>query len=359
MAKPFHIAPATVNAFQRALPRWYRQHRRDLPWRRTRDPYAIWVSEIMLQQTRVESVIPYYERWLKTFPTVESLARAPLRRVLKLWEGLGYYTRARNLHRAAKRCSGGSASRRSLTENGTAGASQKRRYTGIPQSVAGLLHLPGIGRYTAGAIASIAFDQRAPIVDGNVARVFARVFNVRANVKLPATQKKLWAIAEALLPARKCGDFNQALMELGALVCLPTNPRCDACPLRCVCRAPGDVLPNRGRAARTVAVVQDVAWDCRQGKVRVRQRPATGLLAGLWELPPLANATGRPLVTLRHTIMNRRITLRVWAAKTTAGRWVTQRELVHLPMPAAHRRAVNAIAALGSEQDAEVESGCR
>lgn len=328
MAKEFHIPPATVNAFQRALPRWYRQHHRDLPWRRTRDPYAIWVSEIMLQQTRVETVIPYFTRWLKTFPDVATLAAAPLHRVLKLWEGLGYYSRARNLHRAAAMVAG--------------------------SGFGDFQQLPGIGRYTAGAIASIAFDQRAPIVDGNVARVFARVFNIRANVKLPATQARLWSLAESLLPARKCGEFNQSLMELGALVCRPVNPCCEVCPLRRVCAAPGDTLPNRGRRPRMRAVVQDVAWDCRQGKVRVRQRPTTGLLAGLWELPPTV-AGVKCLTVVKHSIMDRRITLRVWEARAASGRWVSRRVLEQLPMPAAHRRALNAIAGSGSGRAAVVE----
>ena len=326
MAKPFHIAPATVNAFHRALPRWYRRHRRDLPWRRTRDPYAIWVSEVMLQQTRVETVIPYYRRWLRAFPDARALARAPLTRVLKLWEGLGYYSRARNLHRAAARVAG----------------------PGFSDWAA----LPGVGRYTAGAIASIAFDRRAAIVDGNVARVFARVFNLRQNIKRPAAQRRLWRLAEALLPARRCGEFNQALMELGALVCGPVNPRCDACPLRAVCAAPGDALPNRGRRPRWRAVVHDVAWDCRQGKVRVRQRPATGLLAGLWELPPTV-AGKECLAVVRHTILNQRITLRVWAARARTGRWVTRRQLARLPLPAAHRRAVTAIGGRDSGRGGE------
>ena len=350
MAKPFHIAPATVNAFQRALPRWYRQHQRDLPWRRTRDPYAIWVSEVMLQQTRVETVISYHERWLKTFPTIESLARAPLHRVLKLWEGLGYYTRARNLHRAALKVVGRAR---------PPGAPQRTARRSVPTNVEQLRLLPGIGRYTAGAIASIAFDQRAPIVDGNVARVFARVFGLRANVKLPATQKRLWGLAESLLPARNCGDFNQALMELGALVCLPVNPRCAGCPLRRVCAAPGDELPHRGRSPRLQAETHDVAWDCRQGKLRMRQRPATGALAGLWELPPLNEPAGKLLLTLRHTIMQRRITLRVFAAEAAAGLWVTRQKLAHLPMPAAQRRAVNAIAGRDSGRGGATGSGCR
>lgn len=271
----------------------------------------------MLQQTRVETVIPYFERWLRAFPTVESLARAPLSRVLKLWEGLGYYSRARNLHRAAKIVS----------------------QTGFSE----LQRLPGVGRYTAGAIASIAFDQRAALVDGNVARVFARVFDIRANVKLPATQRQLWALAETLLPARGCGDFNQALMELGALVCLPSNPRCESCPLRRVCTAPSDALPNRGPKQQMRCVTQDVAWVTRDGKLLLRQRPAIGLLAGMWELPPHDSDGGRLLLTVRHTITNRRITLRVFAGTAGAGRWVSRRRLGQLAMPAAHRRAVTAL----------------
>ncbi len=269
----------------------------------------------MLQQTRVETVIPYYDRWMRAFPTVESLARAPFRRVLKLWEGLGYYTRARNLHRAAKIVS-------------QSGFSELRR-------------LPGVGRYTAGAIASIAFGERAALVDGNVARVFARVFDIRANVKLPATQRQLWTLAEMLLPARECGEFNQALMELGALVCLPANPRCAVCPLRRVCVAPTDALLNRGAKQRTKTVTHDVILARRAGKVLLRRRPATGLLAGMWELPPLDGRRGRLVLTLRHTITDKRITLRAWQCRlrgTPRGcRWVSPRSLA---MPAAHRRAL-------------------
>jgi A/G-specific adenine glycosylase len=323
MAEPFHIAPAVVNAFHRALPRWYRRHRRDLPWRRTRDPYRIWVSEVMLQQTRVETVIPYYRRWLRVFPTARALARAPLTRVLQLWEGLGYYERARNLHRAARH---------------GFGQMEERSFLHLSK-------LPGVGRYTAGAIASIAFDERAAVVDGNVARVFARVFNIRTNVKSPATQRRLWALAERLLPCRRCGEFNQALMELGALVCLPANPRCAVCPLRGVCRAPTDALPNRGRPVAYRQEVRDVAWQRRQGRVRLRQRPD-----GLWELPA-TQPGGKLLATVRHTITNRRITLRVWR-QTARGQWA---EPARLPMPAAHRRAVNAIA--GSDTSPAAEAG--
>ncbi len=341
MAKPFHMPPVTVNAFHRALPRWFRRHKRDLPWRRTRDPYAIWVSEIMLQQTRVETVISYYERWLKAFPTAADLARAKPERVLKLWEGLGYYSRARNLHRAAQIVA--------------------------REGFANLGELPGIGPYTAGAIASIAFDRRVPLVDGNVARVFARVFGIAANVKLPATLKQLWALAETLLPAERCGEFNESLMELGALVCVPGNPDCRQCPLAkvCVANATGkqDSLPNRGKPAKMCAVIQDVAWIQRDGHVLLRQRPPTGLLAGMWELPA-TEAVGTPLLEVKHTIMNRRITLRVFGVRQLAGafpcsrpkqsesklahskaEWISRRQLRHLPMPAAHRRAVKALLA--------------
>jgi A/G-specific adenine glycosylase len=295
-------------AFHLDLMRWYRRHRRDLPWRRTRDPYRIWVSEIMLQQTRVEVVRDYYRRWLRAFPTIESLARAPYSRVLKLWEGLGYYSRARNLHRAAK-----------LTGSR------------VPRTVEELRKLPGIGRYTAGAIASIAFDERAPVVDGNVARVFARVFGV---------EDKHWAIAEQLLPAENCGDFNQALMELGALVCVPANPRCDVCPLHRVCATRGDAFPVRKRR-RTRRVTQDVLFVRRNGSILLRQRPRTGLLAGMWELP--AGKSSRHLLTLRHTITNRRITLRVFAGKTSEGRWFSRRQLRRIAMPAAQRRALEQV----------------
>ncbi|MCG3149513.1 MAG: Adenine DNA glycosylase [Verrucomicrobiae bacterium] len=276
----------------------------------------------MLQQTRVETVREYYRRWLREFPTLESLARAPAARVLKMWEGLGYYSRARNLHRAAKQIST------------------------IPATVPELMKLPGIGRYTAGAIASIAFDQRAPIVDGNVARVFARVFGLTGNVKLPATQAQLWMLAEELLPAKNCGDFNQALMELGALVCTPASPACAQCPLRqvCVARARGwqDRLPNRGVPQKSTAVTHDVLFIQNAGKFLLRQRPKTGVLAGMWEFP--AGKSEKLLLTIRHAIMNQRITLRVFAGQTAAGRWFTRRQAAQLAMPAAHRRALIAVA---------------
>lgn len=292
----------------------------------------------MLQQTRVEVVRNYYERWRRAFPTTESLAKAPYSRVLKLWEGLGYYTRAKNLHRAAMilvRQHGGK----------------------VPQTAEQLQRFPGVGRYTAGAIASIAFGQRVPLVDGNVARVFARVFNMRGDVTKPATQKWLWTVAEDILPGNDPGTFNQALMELGALVCTPVNPRCAICPMACVCiaRAKGnqDELPNRGGKQAHKLVVQDVGLVRRDGRILLQRRPSKGLLAGMWELPPLDRKQARPrqpVLVLRHTITNRRITLRIFTCRTRPRvdsngklRWVSPRSLKQLTLPAAHRRALERI----------------
>ena len=289
----------------------------------------------MLQQTRVETVRPYYTRWLRAFPTTQALARATDDRVLKLWEGLGYYSRARNLHRAAQ-----------IVVREHAGK--------LPRTVEGLRKIPGIGRYTAGAIASIAFGERTPLVDGNVARVFARVFAIRANVKSPRTLRCLWNLAEDLLPHTGAGEFNQALMELGALVCTPANPQCTACPMRRVCvgRARGlvDELPNRGDKPRTVRIVTEAAFARRGGRILVQQRPKHGLLANLWELPVVDRRefrVGRQLCEVRHTITHHRITLRVHecalGVKVQSNgrqRWVTRDRLSTLAMPAAHRRAI-------------------
>lgn len=325
-------------AFHRDLLRWYRRHHRKLPWRATRDPYQIWVSEIMLQQTRVETVLPYYARWLRALPTVRALARASDDRVLKLWEGLGYYSRARNLHHAAQAV---------VHEHGGQ----------LPRTADGLLTLPGIGRYTAGAIASIAFGQRVPLVDGNVARVFARIFAIRANVKSPRTLESLWKLAEDLLPSTNPGDFNQALMELGALACTPANPQCDICPMRRVCAARGrrliEQLPNRGDKPRTVHLVAKAAFVKSGNRILLKRRPRHGLLANFWELPsadPQHFRVGHHLHELHHTITHRRIAFHVYECVPIAKfrsngewRWVTRAQLQVLALPAAHRRAVEAI----------------
>ena len=250
-----------------ALMAWFRANARPLPWRaEPREPYRVWLSEIMAQQTRVAAVIPYFERWLQRFPTVQALAAAPLDEVLKAWEGLGYYSRARNLHRTARRV---------CDELGGQ----------FPTDVAGLLTLPGVGRYTAGAIASLAFGRDAAVVDGNVRRVFARVF------ALPAAKSKdedLWVLAESLLPPGRAGVFNEALMELGATVCVPRNPKCEDCPLRTNCRAHAlgavEQFPERAPRIPTperlvhTALVRHV-----DGRLLLGQRPHDGLLGGLWE----------------------------------------------------------------------------
>jgi A/G-specific adenine glycosylase len=327
-----------IRAFQRDLVRWYRLHHRKLPWRATRNPYKIWVSEIMLQQTRVEVVRDYYNRWLRAFPTVESLAETPYSHVLKLWEGLGYYSRAKNLHRAAR-------------------ILMHQHKGKVPQTAEQLQELPGIGPYTAGAIASIAFGQRVPLVDGNVARVFARIFNIRAAVTKPAIQKRLWIVAETLLPDCDPGTFNQALMELGALVCTPVNPRCVVCPMARVCTALSksiqNELPNRGDKRPHKLVVHDAALIQRDGRILLQRRPSKGLLAGMWELPPLEEKRSRmsqPVLSIRHTITNRRITLRIFACQNgervkSGGRlrWISPRNLERLTLPAAHRRALERI----------------
>ena len=255
---------------------WWDSAHADLPWRRTRDPYAIWVAEIMLQQTQIATVIPYYERWLARFPTIEALAAAPLDDVLKAWEGLGYYRRARHLHAAAQQV-------------------MARHGGEVPDTLHDLLRLPGVGRYTAGAIASIAYGIPAPVLDGNVSRVLSRVFDIADDVTQPATPARLWQLAEALVPAARPGDYNQALMELGQSVCLPQNPRCLICPLHapCLARQRGTQLerPVRPPRRRTphYDVVAAVIWRDGEpsagGAFLISQRPHDGLLGGLWEFP--------------------------------------------------------------------------
>ena len=250
---------------------WYDMHAADLPWRRTQDAYRVWLSEIMLQQTQVETVIPYYHRFLDTYPSFEALAAAPLDDVLKLWEGLGYYSRARRLHQCAQTA---------VSDYGGQ----------MPRSAAELQQLPGIGRYTAGAIASIAFDEAAPVLDGNVIRVFARLRDLDDDVTKSAVRKKLWSLAETWLPAERPGDYNQALMELGRTVCRPRNPRCDICPLRENCLAYGRGTqaerPVKRKRAPTphYDVTAGLIWN-EAGQLLIARRPLDGLLGGLWEFP--------------------------------------------------------------------------
>ncbi|MEW6074027.1 MAG: A/G-specific adenine glycosylase [Planctomycetota bacterium] len=269
-------APATPAALREPLCRWYAKHRRDLPWRRTCDPYAVWISETMLQQTRVEAVLDAYRDFLARFPDVPSLAGASPAEVEAAWSGLGYYRRARNLHAAAR-----------ILVAAHAGA--------LPADRDRLLALPGVGRYTAGAILSIAFGRSEPLVDGNVARVLCRLFALDEPLASGALERRLWSLAAALVPpagARgpvRPGAWNQGLMELGALVCLPREPRCADCPLAARCRARREgreaVLPVRRPRRNGVDVFLEILVVRRGNAVLVVRRPAAGRMAGLWELP--------------------------------------------------------------------------
>jgi A/G-specific adenine glycosylase len=258
---------------------WFEKNRRDLPWRRTKDPFAIWLSEVMLQQTRVKTVVDYFPRFLRRYPTVESLAKADLSDVLGSWSGLGYYRRARALHAGA----------REVVE----------KYGGkLPRSAAELRQISGIGPYTAGAIASIAFGAKEPLVDGNVARVLARIFAMTCDVRTPAGMKEMWRVATDLVPEKDPGRFNESLMELGATVCVPGEPRCGECPVSDLCegRARGIAadLPvaKKKKPPREVDVVALVA---RRGpRLLLGRRREAGLFGGLWEPPMVELADGEP-----------------------------------------------------------------
>lgn len=260
--------------FSERLLEWYHSQKRDLPWRRHRDPYYIWVSEIMLQQTRVETVIPYFNRFIERFPTIAALAEAPEEEVLKCWEGLGYYSRARNLQHAAKEV--------------------KERYGGaVPNDREAVFGLKGVGPYTAGAILSIAFNRPEPAVDGNVMRVLSRYFLIEDDIAKNKTRVRMEGLAAELIPEGEASHFNQALMELGALVCTPKAPRCLTCPVmeQCAGRLEGRelTLPVKTKAkpprpeTRIAALVEGSGPNA--GRVLIRQRPSTGLLARMWELP--------------------------------------------------------------------------
>jgi A/G-specific adenine glycosylase len=276
------IPVATREQIGVSLLEWYRAHKRDLPWRGA-SPYAVWVSEIMLQQTQVITVIPYFLRFLARFPTVEVLAAAPIDEVLKYWAGLGYYARARNLHRAAQ-----------LVVEQHGGH--------VPQTPEEIETLPGIGRYTAGAILSIAYGVPRPLVDGNVIRVLSRLFGLRGDPKSKANQNTLWRWAEQLVPSQAPGDFNQALMELGALVCSPADPRCERCPLLSLCVAGNSpdptALPEIPPSRAAVSVTHSSALIRNDaGRLLIAQRPLHGLWGGLWEFPRVVCGGGGDTAT--------------------------------------------------------------
>lgn len=257
------MSERTLTSIRRDLLRWYKKQRRDLPWRRTRDPYAIWVAETMLQQTRVNTVVPYYKRFLKAFPTLAALGRAPTAKVLALWSGLGYYRRAENMQEAARLII--------------------RDHQGIiPANFGALRALPGIGPYTAGALMSIAFSRRYPAIDGNARRVMNRLFDITRD-------KDVGDIAARWVPSSKPGRFNEALMELGATICGPREPLCPRCPVAPSCRTQAGKRPAaaeiESRRRKRVSVTWPVAVIQRNGKILLRRRPGSGILPGLWELP--------------------------------------------------------------------------
>jgi len=337
-----------VRLSRKRLLDWYRANKRAMPWRETRDPYAIWISEAMLQQTRVETVIPYWERFLSRFPDVHALATADLDDVLGAWAGLGYYSRARNLQAAAR-----------VIDQDHGGK--------LPDDAETLQTLPGIGRYTAGAVASIAFDRPEPVLDGNVKRVLARLLGIRKDIGQAATVERLWEEAGALAQGPHPGDLNQALMELGATVCTPRTPRCESCPVSQFCDAwaKGDAesLPIKARkkAARKVEAV--AALVVRRGKALAVRRPSCGLLGGLWGLPGGDLAAGETpragltralreragleisrvsaIGTVEHVFTHRKLTLHVYRANTSTDRirldgfeghkWLAPRAISSLP----------------------------
>ena len=355
-----HSVPASAVAAR--LARWYRRNGRDLPWRRTRDPYRIWISEVMLQQTQVATVIPYYRRFLRRLPTLAALAAAPVEEVLSLWSGLGYYRRARGLHAAAREV--------------------MRRHGGrLPGDPAALRALPGIGAYTAGAVASIAFGARAPAIDGNARRVLARLLGLRGPVDEASNRGEMEAAARALLQSSPPGEITQGLMELGALVCLPSRPRCPACPLRRDCRARASgretVVPETRPGRRPELREAAVALIRNRGRFLMIRRPeGEALMGGLWELPgvfvpPGGNAAklleqvgrerlGTPIrvkehaASLRQTITYRRIRLDAYRAVLAepaqtgeSVRWVAAPELASLPHGSATRRLVSGLTGTG------------
>lgn len=354
-AGSFSLPNFLVSELRSRLLDWYATSGRSLPWRETRDPYRIWISEIMLQQTQVKTVIPYFDRWIQQFPSVQSLADAELQTVLKAWEGLGYYARARNLHRAAKQ----------IAE------------TGFPTDLDSIQALPGIGRTTAGGILSAAFDQPISILDGNVKRVLARLIALDKVPNKALTQ--LWAISDQLIDPENGRDFNQALMDLGATVCTPKNPACLVCPWRSHCKAYNlgvqSELPMSETRTAIPHKVIGVAVIWKDQRILIDRRKPEGLLGGLWEFPggklepgetieeciqreireelAIDIAVGEQLIVVDHTYTHFRVTLNVHHCQYLAGepqaiecdeiRWVAVDELSDYPFPKANIKIIEAL----------------
>ncbi len=352
------LDPTGAVSLRRKLLAWFDREKRDMPWRRTRDSYAVWLSEMMLQQTQVATVIPYYQRFTERFPTVNDLAAANLDDVLQLWAGLGYYARARNMHRAAR-----------LVVSTFGGE--------FPATIEELRTLPGVGEYSAGAIASIAFDLRTPVVDGNVVRVISRLFGITDNPRTGEGRGKMRQLAEKLLPRKRCGDFNQALMELGATVCRPNDAaQCTVCPIRkhCTAHVCNTVasLPTRTQRVATTPETHVVAAIERDDRWLFRRRNKKGLWGGLWEMPsvvlngegsaaaagritrdllgPNFSTTRRPFCRFKHILTHREITFighicrpkraQRKAPPIDAGRWESLDRLESLGLSTAMRKLI-------------------
>jgi len=319
--------------FRRRLLSWYRRNGRDLPWRRTRNPYAILVSEFMLQQTQVATVIPYYHKWLRRFPDFASLARASENEVLRAWQGLGYYTRARNLHATAK-------------------AVMDRHGGNFPQRIEQMRQLSGIGKYTAHAVASFAFNQSVPIVEANTGRVLARLFNLRESIDSGVGERTLWQYAASLLPKSDAATFNSGLLDLGAVICIARKPKCDVCSVKTFCRARNPAaLPVRNSRPETKRVIETHALIVRRGRILLQQ--SRRRWRGMWILPPLEpnylkqpRFQRRPVYESVFPFTHHRVTLSVYcrpAPKRIAPgqQWFGSIEEVAMPSP--HRRAAQTL----------------
>jgi A/G-specific adenine glycosylase len=321
-----------VREFRRSLRQWFRRHGRELPWRKTRDPYAILVSEFMLQQTQVATVIPYYTKWLRRFPDFASVARASQNEVLHAWQGLGYYNRARNLHAASK-------------------IVQDRRRGIFPADVVAIRKLPGVGRYTANAVATFALHQPVPIVETNTARLLARLINLRVPIDSAIGREKLWTSAAQLVPRRNAALFNSALVDLGALVCLPNKPKCNVCPIKKFCRAKNpEALPIKKSKPRTKRLVERHAFVVSNGRLLLEQSSARW--RGMWILPHLnlddlkpSSSRLSPVYNLVFPFTHHRVTLRIFQQRppkidNRSQRWFSIRLIESLPIPSPHRRAI-------------------
>ncbi len=335
------------NDWPRMLLAWFDANRRELPWRETkpRDPYHVWISEIMLQQTRTEAVKPYFNAWMERFPTIRDVAEAEEETVLHAWQGLGYYSRARNIRRAAEE----------ITE----------KYGGVmPRDPAAIRALPGIGDYTAGAVASIAFGEKTPAVDGNVLRVYARLYAVRDDILKSAGRKRITALAEETIPVDRPGDFNEALMDLGAEVCIPKHPRCADCPLRDGCEAARQGIQSELPVRTKKKPQQELFAACgiveQEGRFLLHRRPSQGMLANMWEFPMaldakeeesrcalealLSGRTGALRWTLTHVFTHRIWHMRAYDMEGAAApsgedwRWFSREELRQIPLAGPHAR---------------------